>query len=241
MQIDAITLEKLSSIYSVEKLKTLSTEEIESLKLAYNLAKSNIKILKMDRVEYKALLKDRPLLRYKPIRNSFLCKGDKKLLALGLGIETKQVNSYIKNIIKNNFDIQKVNETLSPKQTQLDEDKLKMVQDYVYRHGKKDEALAWLDYELSNVKSVMQRLYQTLKKSSGGVYDYFERPCHLLDNQTACKMHKSIKYGLDNAQAQGYIDENVNKTACEWALRQIYDIQSNQTVREALKIEKYHG
>lgn len=241
MRIEPISSVEINEIYKMAGTRSLTPEEFDDLKKFYMVQKNNAHVLHMDRNEYQTLLKKRPLLRFRPLKNSFVHKGDKKLLAIGLSIDEPQINKYIKNIIANNFDIQNANKTLPFEAEPLNTDKFKMVQDYVYRHGKKDQALAFLENELSDTKSVLRRLYKTLEKNSGGIYDYFERPCHLLDNQTAHKMHSIIKYGLDNALKQGFITEDVNKTACEWALRQIYDIQSNQKVREALKITKYSG
>ncbi len=241
MRIEPIKLNFIQEIQAPGGIKNISPEEKEKLNFLYSIAQNNMKTLKMNRTDYKMLLEKRPLLRFRPIRNSFLKQGDQKLLAAGLGIEEKETEDYINSIIKNNFDINAFNENEDYSFSPLNSDKMTMAQDYVYRHGTKEQALSFLKNELSDAQSALRRLYRTLKKDSGGIYDYFERPCHLLDNKTAHKMHTTIKYGLDNAQQQGFVTEDVNKTACEWALRQIYDIQSNQKLREALKVVKYNG
>lgn len=227
-RIEAIKPYETSGIYKYKNTENLSEKDIEDIKKLYLLNENNKNILKLTNTEYKTLLNKRPLLKFRPLRNSFLKKGDKKLLAASLEIKETQVKNYIYNYIKNGF-------------KSLSQDKKEMLNAYVYRHGTKDQALSFFENELSNAKSALKRLYKTLDKNSGGLYYYFERPCHLLDNKTAHSIHTIIKYGLDNAQKQGFVTEDINKTACEWALRQIYDIQSNQKLREALKITKYNG
>lgn len=241
IRIDPIKFTCANEIQRYNEIKNLSPEDKEKLNLLHSIAQNNQSVLKMNKTEYRALLSKRPLLRFRPIKNSFLKQGDQKLLAAGLGIDEKQTNEYINNIIKNNFEINNFNKNTEYSFSPLNDEKLLMTQDYVYRHGTREQALSFLRNELSDAESALRRLYRTLKKDSGGIYDYFERPCHLLDNKTAHKMHTTIKYGLDNSQNQGFITEDVNKTACEWSLRQIYNIQSNQKLREALKIVKYDG
>lgn len=238
IKIGVYTVDEISKLKGV---KELSQKEVDDIEKFYLLQKSNAKALHMTKNEYQSLLKQRPLLRYRPLKNSFLQKGDKKLLAAGLDIDNVNVNKYIESIVESNFDIQEANKNMDVDFSTLTPDRLQMIKDYIYRHGAKEQAMALFENELSDASSALQRLYKTLRKESGGVFDYFDRPCHLLDNKTAHKMHNVIKYSLDEAQQSGFITEDVNKTACEWALKQIYAIQSNQNLREALKIVKYSG
>lgn len=180
----------------------------------------------MTKSEYSSLLKNRPLIKYRPLKNSFTKHGDKKLLAESLEIKEPDVNKYIDNIINTNFEIQ----------DGISKDNIEKVKTYVYRHGRKDQAIEYLKYELSDVKTTLKRLYKTLEDNSGGICDYFARPIHLLDNGTLKKMHIVINGSLNSAQNAGTITVPQSVEASEWALKRIYEIQSNQKIIGAAKI-----
>ena len=162
------------------------------------------------------------------------------MLANGLDIPLDKVDDYIERVIAEA--ILKFDDAEEEKQKKLLETKeknIELVEEYVFRHGTKEEMLAFLENEMANQKLILKKLYKILDDNVGTLYKYFERPCHLLDNATAVKMYKIINRGLDEAQKAGYIDENVNIEASKWALKQIYLIQSNYKFLNAVKYFRY--
>ena len=70
----------------------------------------------------------------------------------------------------------------------LSKEKYDEIKFYVFRHGTKEQVIAYLDYELSHARSVRKMLYHILQYKAGGVADYFLRPIHRLDNDTIIQM-----------------------------------------------------
>lgn len=177
--------------------------------------------------EFQGMMSNRPLVLFKPIKNSFTKAGDKMLLAETLGIKPKEVTSYVRNVVdaikSGNIDI-------------IPEDKLETVKTYVYRHGKKGDVIDFLDYELAYAGDILGVLYRTLSYNAGGVADYFVRPIHRMNNSTLVSVYDVIDKNLKNAKHVGNISvEECDKTS-EWALVRIYEIQNNQKLRNAVKL-----
>lgn len=101
-----------------------------------------------------------------------------KILAEALGIEKSEINKYINSIIDSNFLIQ----------NKTDKDNIEKMKMYVFRHGTKKQVESFIEYELSDVKTTLQKLYKTLEYNSGGLTDYFSRPIHRMDNNTLARL-----------------------------------------------------
>lgn len=128
-------------------------------------------------------MSERPLIRFRPLKNSFTKKGDTIILAKSLGIAEKDIKKYINSIIENNFEIQ----------DNLKKDNIEKVKTYVFRHGTKAQVVSFLEYELSDAKTTLEKLYKTLEENSGGLCDYFSRPIHRMDNKTLGKLYNTIE------------------------------------------------
>ena len=178
--------------------------------------------------EYAKLMENRPLIKYRPLKNSCTKLGDKILLANALNIEPIEVPNYIQLTMAQLQDPDGV--------TSVSGDNFKTLRQYVYRHGTKDEVLAFLDNELDNATDKLKVLYRTLEYNTGGVADYFVRPIHRLDNQTLVKLYNIVDHQLDAAHKQGLISETSSQQTAEWALIRIYQIQNNQKLIKALNI-----
>ena len=196
--------------------------------------------LKLTRADFSHLMKNRPLIKYRPFKNSFTKKGDKIMLANGLEIPVNEVDDYIERVIAQEiirFD--EAQEERERKLAEADNEKLALVEKYILRHGTKKQMLKFVEHEMANQKLILKKLYKILDQNVGDLFAYFERPCHLLDNRTAVKMYKIINRGLDDAQKAGFIEEDANIEASKWALKQIYLIQSNYKFINAVKFFRY--
>lgn len=186
--------------------------------------------LQVTPLEFKGLMKNRPLRKFKPLRNSFTKRGDKMLLANTLGIEPDELSDYVEEI---KSDLSEFSDL-----SFLPEDKLDAIKTYVYRHGSKDDIVAFLDYELRCAKDTLKTLYSTLEYHTGGIADYFIRPIHRMDNRTMVRLYRVIDKHLDNAKSSGRVtDEEYTKIA-KWALVQIYRLQNNSKLINAIKTYK---
>lgn len=176
--------------------------------------------------EFKELMQNRPLMRFRPLKNSFTKRGDSILLAKALGIEPKEIRNYINTIINNRFETNNIDYLKN----------IDKVKTYIYRHGTKRDVIAFLNFELSDAEHTLEKLYKTLEDNSGGLADYFSRPIHRMDNSTLRKLYNTIDKNLKNAQAKGYIDKDTLNSTSEWALVRIYQIQNNSKIIRALEI-----
>ncbi len=216
--------------------------------------------------EYESIVNKRPLIKFRPLRNSFIKSSDKNLLAQSLGIPVSDVDTVIKQTINyltymnpNSiyYDPSKMKDEMYMaedfKKTMLEKQMLystdaeaqeylyykeqgDLIGPYVYRHGSKDELLGYMKYQLSEAKSALKQLYNIVDNEAGGLYSYFERPIHMLDNRSVIKMQKIIKTGLSEAKNQGYLTQDMYDQNVDWALQKIYAIQSNTSLREALRV-----
>lgn len=185
---------------------------------------------KITSAEFKGLMENRPLQKFRPLKNSYTKMGDKIILAKALGIEPSQVADHIKNIANSMKDVDNLDF--------LSIDNFEMIKSYVYRHGTKDELVAFLDYELTKSKHVVDSLYKNLNYYSGGIADYFIRPIHRMDNKTLVKLYNVIDKHINISRQNGIITDEESKKLTEWTLIQIYKIQNNSKLINAIKTYK---
>ena len=227
MKVNRIETLDLESIY-----KVLNSKEItEAQKTKFVLSNStNIKkIMKrsIDDKDFKLLMKNRAIKKFRPIKNSYTKIGDKMILATALSLQPSKLPRYIKNVTQMMKDSTELD--FLPKST------LEMIKTYVYRHGSKDELVTFLDYELKTSKDTVKSLYSTFEYYSGGVADYFIRPIHRMDNKTLVKMFNVVTDNLENAQISGQITSDENAKIAKWTLVKIYEIQNNSKLLNAIK------
>lgn len=187
---------------------------------------------KISSSDFKTIMNNRPLRLFKPLKNSYTKAGDKKLLAIALGIKTNEVDNYIKNINLQVRSMQDIN-TMG-----ISKDNYEEVKTYIFRHGEKEQVINFLDYELSHAKNILHVLYHTLEYNSGGVADYFIRPIHRLDNGTMLGIYNVVDKNLKAGRASGKISDVQAQETAEWALARIYKIQNNQRLQNAIKLKK---
>ncbi|MBO6181867.1 hypothetical protein J6O86_09305 [bacterium] len=187
---------------------------------------------KISSSDFKTIMNNRPLILFKPLKNSYTKAGDKKLLAIALGIKPNEVDNYIKNINLQVRSMQDIN-TMG-----ISKDNYEEVKTYIFRHGEKEQVINFLDYELSHAKNILHVLYHTLEYNSGGVADYFIRPIHRLDNGTMLGIYNVVDKNLKAGRASGKISDVQAQETAEWALARIYKIQNNQRLQNAIKLKK---
>ncbi|MCM1265088.1 MAG: hypothetical protein NC200_02720 [Candidatus Gastranaerophilales bacterium] len=224
---------KITSIDAITVSRVLRSNKLTYQQKAEFLKKNSSAIKQIIRTEIsqselETIMKKRPLIRFRPLKNSFTKQGDKILLAKSLGIEKKEVNSYINNIVNNGF---KTDENVTP-------DNIAKVSNYVFRHGTKQQVIKFLDYELSDAKFTLERLYKLVDENDGGLFEYFSRPIHRMDNRTLSKLYNVISKNLNNSAKAGYIDKDKLDSISEFALVKIYQIQNHSKLIRAAEIYK---
>ena len=226
-KIEHLTLESLGKLLSSDKL----TESQKIQFINYNKIQiENMIKSKISSMDFKTLMQKRALIKFRPLKNSFTKKGDKLILAKALGINPSEVPNYIKNVYSAINSLNSI-KSLSP-------EKMEMLKTYVYRHGSKDELVAFLDYELNKVTDIEKTLYRTLEYYSGGIADYFIRPIHRMDNKTLIKIYNVINKNIQQARDNGRISDERSEKIAKWALIQIYRIQNNSKFINAIKTYK---
>ena len=113
-----------------------------------------------------------------------------------------------------------------------------MIKTYVYRHGSKEEVVAFLDYELSKAIDIEKCLYRTFQYYSGGVADYFIRPIHRMNNKTLIHLFQVVNKNIKLAKTERRISDERCEKIAKWALIQIYKIQNNSKFINAIKTYK---
>lgn len=227
-------MEKITGVNSIDTLKLhriLTSEKLTDKQKAEFIKKNttavkNIVKTEINKYEFEELMSERPLIRFRPLKNSFTKKGDTIILAKSLGIAEKDIKKYINSIIENNFEIQ----------DNLKKDNIEKVKTYVFRHGTKAQLVSFLEYELSDAKTTLKKLYKTLEENSGGLCDYFSRPIHRMDNKTLGKLYNTIDKSLRSAEKSGVISKAEMNSTAEWALVKIYQIQNNSKLLRAYEI-----
>ena len=222
MKIEPITFNSInkvltsSEITDQQKIDFLKSNKVEISKMVE---------AKISSKEFSFLMQNRPLVKFRPLKNSFTKRGDKILLAQALNINPKSLDSYITETVSC------VDNIISlPCETR---EKLKT---YIYRHGSKNQVVNMLEYELSDVKNILTTLYKTLNYNTGGMADYYVRPIHRMDNSTLYRTYKTINSKLETANELGIITDKQKEDTAEWSLYRIYQIQNNSKLINAIKI-----
>lgn len=218
-------IQPINSIDALEVYKILSSEKLTDAQKAQFIKKNSVAIKNLAKTditqnEFKELMAHRPLIRFRPLKNSFTKQGDDIMFAKSVGITKKEIKKYINSIIDNNFENQHP-------------ENIEKAKAYVYRHGTKAQVISFLEYELSDVKTTLQKLYKTLEDNSGGLADYFSRPIHRMDNITLGKLYNTIDKSLRNSANAGYVKPDEINTHAQWALVKIYEIQNNSKLIRA--------
>ena len=216
-----LTSNKISETQKVQFIKNNRTEITE-------IVQRNADIINL--ADFRGLMQHRPLIKFRPLKNSFTKRGDKILLAKTLGISPAEVTDYIENVENDFREIEDLGF--------LPKDKIDAIKTYVYRHGSKDDIVAFLDYELKEEKDVLKTLYRTLDYHTGGIADYFIRPIHRFDNKTLVKIYNVIDKNLKFNRENGNITEEQNDKIAKWALYRIYEIQNNNKFINSVKTYK---
>ena len=178
--------------------------------------------------DFKLLMQNRTLQKFRPLKNSYTKWGDKIILAKALGIKPTEIPEFIKKTTK----------AINSKKDELEflpPSKLEMIKTYVYRHGSKDELVKFLDWELKHSRDLLKTLYITLNYYSGGVADYFIRPIHRMDNKTLIKVYSVINKNIKASLSAGQVSDADSKRIAKWALIRIYQIQNNSKFINAIK------
>src|SRR5574344_692309 len=202
--------------------QVLSTEQLTDTQKAQFLRnnKTQIQDLMQDKItssEFVNMIENRPLVRFRPLKNSYTKRVDKALLANALNIETTQVEGFIQSVTdkfiangKDGLKLSDVNEK---------------VKTYVYRHGTKEQVNAVLGYELLNSDKIINTVQSTMTYSNGGLADYFSRPIHRMSNKNFAAIFNTINLYLKKSCEAGKIStEEMNETI-DWALIRLYEIQ----------------
>lgn len=224
-------LDRINAIPSLDYVRihqVLASESLTDGQKAEFIKKNSAQIksvleTEITKDEFKKLMEQRPLVRFRPLKNSFTKQGDDELLARALNINKKDIKKYINSILSSNFEIH----------DRQERDNIESTKSYVYRHGTKEQVVAFLEYELSDVKHVLQNLYKTLDENSGGFAGYFNRPIHRMDNRTMRKIYNVVDKSLKKSADGGFITSEQQQDAARWALVKIYQIQNNSRLIRA--------
>lgn len=180
--------------------------------------------------DFKNLMQNRTLQKFRPLKNSYTKWGDKIILAKALGIQPNEIPDFIR----------KISDTIRQEDDLkfLPVSKLEMIKSYIYRHGSKDDLVCFLDWELKHAKNILKTLYTTLNYYSGGVADYFIRPIHRMDNKTLIRIYHIINKNIKRCESKGDITDIDSKRIAKLALVRIYQIQNNSKFINAVKTYK---
>ena len=171
--------------------------------------------VKLTNPEFFNMMQSRPLIKFRPLKNSYTKWGDKIILSKSLGILPSQLADYIKNVSDALSDINNIKN--------LPMGQLDSIKTYVYRHGTQKQVVTFLDYELKHSKDILKTIQTTLEYGNGGIADYFSRPIHRMKNQTMLDLYNT----LDTNITASKLSEEQKSTIRELALAQIINIQNN--------------
>ena len=230
MEVSAINSIDTINLYTVREI--LASNKITHRQKVDFIRKHKTQIqqaldVKLSGTEFMGLMKNRPLKKFKILKNSFTKRGDKILLAETLGIDPSELDDYITNVEEELVNIDKL--------SFLPKDKLDAIKTYIYRHGSKDSIVNFLDYELKTSKDLLKTIYTTLEYHTGGMADYFIRPVHRMSNLTMVKLYSVIDKNIKNAYNNGDISEIQAAEISKWSLIRIYQIQNNSKLINAIK------
>lgn len=230
MEIPSIDSINIHSIRKVLTANDISLTDKTNFVRKNKTAITNVVKNELTGLEFKGLMGNRPLPKFRPLKNSFTKRGDKILLAKTLGIPVSEVDDFIvkaKDFMKTLNDL-----------NFLPNNQLEAIKTYVYRHGSIDDVVSFLDYELKHSKNLIKTLYSTLEYHSGGVADYFIRPIHRMSNTTMIKLYNIIDENLELARSTGTVSDEQYDEIARHALVKIYQIQNNSKFINAVKTYK---
>jgi len=223
-------------VYNLRKI--LLTNALTDTQKVNFIRKNNMEIKSVLRQtlsseDFNLVMYQRPLLRFRPMRNIAMCKGDKILLAKSLGVPPNELKLYIDETVN----------TLKSGQNwnKLPEDKMKSIKTYIYRHGSNDQLALFYDYELEMSKNLPKTLNKTLSFNNGGVADYFTRPIHRMSDKTLLNLYGITNKHLEKAQNNGTISEQELIASSIWSLNQLCLMQDNSRLirkNSEYKVEK---
>lgn len=183
--------------------------------------------VKLSNSEFLDMMQSRPLVLFRPFKNSYTKWGDKIILSKTLDVSPSKIADYIKNVTEAMGDLNKMNN--------LPLDKMDTIKTYVFRHGTQSQVVTFLDYELKHSKDFLKTLHSTLEYGNGGMADYFVRPIHRMKNQTMIDLYNVVETNLNSVHNSGLITEDQKTKASEWAIMQILNIQNNSKFSNAIK------
>lgn len=229
-------IEKVSNIEITDKVRKVHEMRLECKlsKEEFKQISANNATVKMAANEYKALIKARPLIKYKPIKNSFAKRVDRGLLAEGLNIPEEDIETYIQGVIDKNF-VENYQVELSNCKKTIKQEEINMARTYVYRHGKQQQVLSYLDNELQTSGNILKTMYDTLNDELTGVASYYYRPCHPLSRDRAKEMYEIFTKHINKAHKSGQINKETALKTAQDALDIIIKIQDNPDVRQAFR------
>jgi len=227
MEIGKINNLTLDTMYKV--LNSSSVTETDKVKFILENRTQIKHIMKyaINDVDFKALMANRTIQKFRPLKNSYTKWGDKLILSKALDIPIGEVPKYVKNVTAMLNDINNM-KTLSDSTTE-------MIKTYVYRHGSKEQLVVFFNNELQKSKDIKKCINNNLQYYNNGIADYFIRPIHRMDNKTLIKLYNAITTNLEHAKSTGKISELDAKNLSKYSLIQIYIIQSNSKLINAIK------
>ena len=182
----------------------------------------NLMARKISNPEFFNMMQNRPLIKFRPLKNSYTKAGDKILFAKSMDILPSQVSDYVKNIT---FIMSDINQM-----SKLPIDKMDTIKTYVYRHGSNAQVATFLDYELKTSKDILKTLKTTLDYGTGGAADHYVRPIHRMTNKVLLNMFNVIDDNLKAAEASGIISAGKKETIAHEVLVRLYSIQYDQKI-----------
>ena len=182
--------------------------------------------------EFNKIMGNRPLMLFKPIRNSFTKQGDRVLLAITLEIPVNEMDDFLNKATKALPD---GDEMKLYTKNQLD-----AMKTYVYRHGSQEQVIKFMDYELSNAANIKNTLRKTLEYSKGGVADYFSRPIHRMKYATLLGLFSVINKNLEMAYNAGNLTEGEVIQISKAALARVYQLRENSKFVNTIKNMQNH-
>lgn len=215
---EVLTSNKISQGQKTEFVRHFKTQIQEALDV------------KLTGAEYRLIMGNRPLQKFRFLKNSITKRGDKRMLAMLLEIEPCEVDEYIENVTEAMKEVNQLGF--------LPKDEIDAIKTYVYRHGSKDGIVEFLDYELRTSKDILKTLYSTLEYHTGGIADYFIRPVHRMTNNTMIRLYNVIDKNLRSAYESGSITKEQYDKDAKSALIRIYQIQNNSKLINAIKTYK---
>ena len=234
MSLSVNRIEKLNSgnldIYSLYKImsspKLDDYQKLEFVRINRNEIK-HLMDRKISNPEFFNMMQNRPLIKFRPIRNSYTKWGDKILLSKALGILPSQVTEYVKNVT---YAVGGISQMKN-----LPMEKIDSIKTYVYRHGSSEQVGIFLDYELKNSKNFLKTLKATLSYGTGGVAEHYVRPIHRLTNKTMINLFNIIDKNLNAAEMKGFINSAQKEQIAHEVLVRLYSIQQDQKIIKPIK------